>query len=47
MDKREREKNIMLPSLKRSMSRERVCKQYGCNREVVVEVVLVRSTREV
>ena len=37
----------MLPSLKRSMSRERVCKQYGCNREVVVEVVLVRSTREV
>ena len=42
MDKRE--KNIMLPSLERSMSR--VCKQYGCNREVVVVVVLVR-TREV
>jgi len=37
MDKRE--KNIMLPSLERSMSR--VCKQYGCNREVVVVVVLV------
>ena len=46
MDKREREreKNIMLPSLERSMSR--VFKQYGCNREVVVVVVLVR-TREV
>jgi len=34
----------MLPSLERSMSR--VFKQYGCNREVVVVVVLVR-TREV